>query len=336
MARSKVGGSSGKLKGQVGDVVYQVKKNSDGTYTQYVYSKGERTEETITPTLQAQRMCTAMVQSIMKDLKEVWRLSWQNARTKIASLNEMSSFNLRLVLNDAHMHWYEDSKFIYPMRYRTDINVKDLGGVFRISQGTLLKNIFDAELWDDFPYRSWQGVRSYSDQLYGVQFDAMLNRETVASFMSRHRMTYSDQIVCCGFRDWVTYTPDHDDPTEHYKNVYFIAGLNMQVPRTSILTAEILEQLFMIKSSLKPRILIGKDNNKFAISWVAQFDEIDEQFFYMATFSISYWSGRKQVKTSTYHNPDGGDDPWYLDSCPAMVFGSWMDEYWHKPYPYPW
>lgn len=114
MARSKVGGSSGKLKGQVGDVVYQVKKNSDGTYTQYVYSKGERTEETITPTLQAQRMCTAMVQSIMRDLKEVWRLSWQNARTKIASLNEMSSFNLRLVLNDAHMHWYEGNKFIYP------------------------------------------------------------------------------------------------------------------------------------------------------------------------------------------------------------------------------
>lgn len=336
MATSKVGGTSGKLKGQVGDTIYQVKKNSDGTYTQYVYQKGERTEETITPRLQAQRMITAIVESIMRDLKEVWRLSWQDAKTKVASLNEMSSYNLRLVQNDAKMHWYGNNLFIYPHRLRTDKQIKDLGGVFRISQGTLLKNLFDSEIYDDFPARRWSGVRSFSDQLYGVVFSANFGRETVAEWMRRHGITYSDNVCFCGFHDWYKWNEGDEESVEYWKNEYFIVSFDMSVPQGAIMTPQILDQLMKIKSSLAPRFIIGKNNAEFAIGWIAQVDEKDETFFYVASFSISFAGGRKKVKTSSYHNPEGGSEPWWMNQCPANVLGSWMGEPQVIPYPYPW
>ena len=56
------------LSGQVGSTVYQIRNNGDGTLTQVAYAKGERTETTFSPKLQAQRMCMGMVESLMKQL----------------------------------------------------------------------------------------------------------------------------------------------------------------------------------------------------------------------------------------------------------------------------
>ena len=90
MASGRVGGTRSKISGSVGDVVYQIKRNPDGTYTQIVYGKPEDVTQTITPRGQAQKMCTSMVEALMRDLKEVGRVCMQSAANKSKSLNAFS------------------------------------------------------------------------------------------------------------------------------------------------------------------------------------------------------------------------------------------------------
>lgn len=335
MAVARVGGSSGKMRGQVGDTIYQVKRNPDGTYTQYVYSKGGHTEETLTPKLQAQRMCVAMVQSIMRDLKPVGGISFEAGRNKTLSLNSFSSSNLRLVQRDCQDHWYSGNKFIFPARHRTDLQIKDLGGPFMLSSGSLMQNTFDLVEYDDRPVVNYQDISSWDYQLYGLRFSAFFGNETVDAFFRRHKMTRSDKVVFCGFRDWIDYTVHPDDPDERYQNDYAIASVNPRIPGETVLTPSVLPDLFPIASSIPFDFFIGRDNDLFCIGYLCDLQNADEQFFYTGGFSISYAKGKKQISTSFYENPGGGSEPWLLNAQPANVFGSWMGEPQVRPYPSP-
>ena len=136
MAVSRVGGTKGKLTGQVGSIVFQVRKNPDGSYTQITYEKGQRVETQLTPKVQAQRMCVAMVESLMRDLKPIATISYQAGKNKSQSLNSFAAQNLRLLQRDCKEHWYADNLFVYPRPRRTDLNVRDLGGRWLISSGS--------------------------------------------------------------------------------------------------------------------------------------------------------------------------------------------------------
>ena len=45
MASGRVGGARAKVRGQVGDLIYQVVRNDDGSYSQEVYAKAESKQE---------------------------------------------------------------------------------------------------------------------------------------------------------------------------------------------------------------------------------------------------------------------------------------------------
>ena len=128
MAISRVGGTKGKLSGQVGSTIYQIRKNADGTFTQIAYNKGERTETTFSPKLQAQRMCMGMVESLMKQLKPLIGISFQAGTNKTKSCNAFSAANLRLVQRDCMEHWYANNKFVFPRQYKGYPDFSELGG----------------------------------------------------------------------------------------------------------------------------------------------------------------------------------------------------------------
>ena len=90
MASGRVGGTRSKISGKVGNEIYQVVRNPDGSYSQQVYEKPEIVQTAQTPKLQAQRMITAMVESLMRDLKEVGRISMQSGVNRSKSLNAFS------------------------------------------------------------------------------------------------------------------------------------------------------------------------------------------------------------------------------------------------------
>lgn len=335
MASSRVGGTKGKLRGQVGKTIYQVRKNENGTYTQIVYQKGERVETNTTPRLQAQRMATAMVESLMKQLKQIGRISFQSGKNKSQSLNAFSSWNLRKVANDMQINWYANQLFVFPKHNRTTIDIQDLGGPYYISSGSLTYDLFTRECYEPEADLFFANAGGAQYSFYGLLFDCVVNVETISSFMARHRMTVLDTMAFCGLRSYISYEPDPDDPTEIIKHEYFITKLNMRIDKSQRMTLDVIQDLFTFESSLQPTILVARDGLSFGIGWKLDLYHIDDQLYYMAGFSISYPNGRKAISSHSYHNPEGGNDPWLLDSAPTKVFGSWMGEPWNQHYPSP-
>ena len=335
MAVSKTGGTKGKLRGQVGNTVYQVRRNDDGTYTQVLYQKGERVETETTPKLQAQRMYTAMVESLMKELKPVGRISMQSGKNKSQSLNAFSSWNLRMVANDAKAHWYGNQAFVYPRHYRTSMDIQDLGGPYIISSGSLSYNVFDEVICDDYPRAHYLDVPSTDYWFYGLKFSCRIAAETVGSFLSRHKMTKLDTMVYCGLREYLDYSQDPDDPTDHIYHEYIIMKLNLLAAESDIMTPDIIRNLFKFECSIEPTILIARDGLSFAIGYLANMQGIDERFWFHAGFSISYPRGKKEISSSQYFSPSLDPWPWLDDSWPAHVFGSWMGDPTNPNYPSP-
>lgn len=336
MAVSRIGGTSGKLRGQVGSDIYQIKNNGDGTFTQIVYQKGERTETVFTPKLQAQRMCTGMVESLMKALKPLIGISFESGKNKTMSCNAFSAANIRLVQRDCMEHWYGNSQFVYP-RYRLGYgDFSELGGPYMISSGTLNKNLFDANICDIYGNVEWLDMPYEVSWLYGLVFNCRIGVDTVDSFRQAHKMTILDKVCFAGFREWIDSVTDPDDPKSCYQHDWFIAEFNRSVPSTAIMTPEVIKSLFKISGSNTPTVYISRDSTKFIIGQALDYHETNAQYYYWAGFSISHASGKKKISTSFYDNDYTHGEPYLNYRWPAEVFGSWMGEPQRIPYPSPW
>lgn len=335
MAVSRIGGTSGKLRGQLGNDIYQIKNNGDGTFTQIVYQKGERTETVFTPKLQAQRMCTGMVESLMKALKPLIGISFESGRTKTMSCNAFSAANIRLVQRDCMEHWYGNNKFVFPY-YRLGYgDFSELGGPYMISSGTLNKNLFDANICDIYGNVEWLDMPYPVTWLYGLVFNCRIGIDTVESFRQAHKMTILDKVCFAGFRDWIDSVTDPDDPKHCWQHDWFVAEFNRSISSTAIMTPEVIKSLFKISGNNTPTIYISRDGSKFIIGQALDYHETNAQYYYWAGFSISHATGKKKISTSFYDNDNTHGEPYLNYRWPAEVFGSWMGEPQRKPYPSP-
>lgn len=335
MASGRVGGTRSKKSGEVGTNIYEVRRNPDGTYSQVVYAKGQKTIETITPRLMAQRMCTAMVESLMRDLKEVAKICMQSAANKSKSLNAFSSWNLQRLAQDCKLNWYGNNQFVYP--YTLDVlssNI-DLGGPYLMSAGTLQFQTFDDMITQPMAGRFYNGVSYPKNHIYGLKFITPIGAVTLAQFMRAHRMSRLDIIAFPFFRYWYELNPKTEEQEERVKNSYILLQLNAQMPDNTILDASTIPNIFVTKSSVDCGVWLAKDGSNFVVGYAANEDELSEEIYYYAGFTISYLDGRKKISTSYYRNPDGKTTPYFLHQAPANVFGSWMGEPQIDPYPSP-
>lgn len=335
MATSRVGGSSGKLSGQVGTTIYQVTKNDKGQYIQIEYNKGVRTETFTSEKLQAQRMCTSMVESLMRDLKKVGQISFQSAKNKTASLNAFSAFNLRLVARDMKENWYGHNQFIFPRHIKTDIGVRDLGGAYIISSGSLSHSLYDREIQRYDAGQYFYDAPTLDWFINGVQFDCQIGVDTLGDLLRSHMMSKLDTVVFCGFRTWNDADVSPDNPTEFARNSYVIATMNLRIPSETVLTRESLKEIFILTSDIDTDIYVAKDGRSFVIGILSDNGGKDQSFEYVASFGISQYTGKKLVSKSTYHSPDGSDTPYWPDMCHSKVFGTWMGEAWNTNYQNP-
>ena len=335
MASGRVGGTRSKISGQVGKDIYEVRRNPDGTYTQIVYAKGEPTATTTTPRLQAQRMCTAMVESMMRDLKEVAKISMQSAANKSKSLNAFSSWNLQRVAQDCKANWYGNNQFTFPYTLDVVQNLADLGGPYMMSAGTLQFNCFDELAHIKMAGRYYDNIRYPRNLLNGLKFIAKVSQVTLSEFMKKHRMTRIDILVYPFYRLWETIDPKTEEPVMHAKNEYIMLQINPAIPDSAVLSSSVINQLFLIKSSVDVSVCIAKDNTNFVLGYACNMDELGEDAYYHAGFTISYLEGKKKISTSYYHNPDGWSTPAFVNQAPTDVFGSWMGEPWIHHYPSP-
>lgn len=335
MAVSRIGGTSGKLSGQVGSTIYQIVNNGNGTFTQIAYAKGERTETVFTPKLQAQRMIVGMVESLMKDLKPLLSVSFQAGRNKTASCNQFSAANIRLVQRDCKDHWYGDNVFVFPIQYKGYPDFSELGGPYMISSGSLSGNLFDELIEDLYAPANWEPLQYSDSAVWGLKFNCRIGIDTIEQFRARHKMTILDEIDWAGFRNWISYDPDPEDPKLYSRHDYIRAQMVSSVPSSTVMTREVISSLFKFVSNVQPKIFFARDNSGFLIGIETDYQGADDMFYYFAGFSISHASGKKLISTSFYHTGSGDTTPYMVGRQPSMVFGSWMGEPQVKPYPSP-
>lgn len=335
MASGRVGGTRSKIRGQVGGTVYQVVRNPDGSYTQISYGKPEDVTQSITPRLQAQRMCTCMVEALMRDLRPVATISMQSAANKSKSLNAFSSFNLRLVAEDCKAHWNGGNRFHYPYTSNIGEANEQLGGMFLLSSGTFQYNGFDGVVHYSSAIDVWPEAYFLGKRFAGLQFNLYGSNETVESFLRRHYLTVLDSMVFACFHSWMDATIFPDDPVFTTRHSYVLLTINPNVPTDAIVTPDVLDELFLAQSDWEVFRRVSDDGRKYLVGVLVDNKNDDAYIYTMGGFTISYMDGKKKVSSSSFKQTDGSDDSYFIGAAPADVFGSWMGTPTVVPYPSP-
>lgn len=335
MASGRVGGTRSKIRGQVGDVVYQVKRNPDGTYTQIVYGKAEDVTQTITPRLQAQKMCTSMVEALMRDLREVGRVSMQSGVNKSKSLNAFSSFNLRLVAQDCKVHWDSGNQFLYPPTTYRGEPYECLGGKYMISSGTCQFDVFDECLFSDEPWKIWAHSGMITKFFSGVRFDVRMDSETIGHFLTRHRMTVLDKVYFVYFHEWQVYNPEEESYDPHTGYDFIVISVNPDINVSETINSENVNDIFVCESLRSTWKRVSDDGRNLYVGALFEQDTAAETCPFIGAFTISYLEGRKKISSHFLKSWDEDAENYLLNHQPSMVFGSWMGTPAVRPYPNP-
>lgn len=333
MATGRVGGTAAKISGQVGDNIYQIKRRDDGTYVQIIMSKGERTEVVTSPRLQAQRMVTGMVETMMRDLKPVGQISMESGRNKTTSLNAFSSMNLYYVAQDCKANWYDSIDFVYPYMNAKTGKIRDMGGRFKLSAGSGLRNIYNSIQLIKTPQWEFPGWTDNNSNFLGMRFDIPAGCQTIGDYLTRAKISRADKAVFCAFHYWMEPVEGSDDRQEMWRNEYCIASVNATLPDSTPLNLQSLTALFELKTShdiFMP--LLSSDSQRFYIGMKENL-LIDEVYHYAGGFSIYYELGKKRITDGQMDWLSSRHRPWLNGQTPADVFGSWMGEPSISPYP---
>lgn len=335
MASGRVGGTRSKKRGQVADVIYQVVKNPDGSYTQISYGKPETVTQTITPRLQAQRMCTSMVEALMRDLKPIGNICMQSAANKSKSLNAFSSYNLQLVAQDCKINWYANNQYYYPKTGEVGSASEQMGGRFLLSAGTWQFNGFDELVHLVRPFEVWPWRQFMGKRFCGMRFSLKGQFESIGQFLQRHWLTSLDSVCFATLHHWLDYETDPDDPIFTTRHSYIIAKLNATVAPELPVSEANLNQLFVCTSDWDVLQKISDDGKDYYIGILIDNDNDDGYFHTYGGFTISYMEGKKKISSSRMTLIPDEDSEYFTGHAPADCFGTWMGEPTVKPYPSP-
>ena len=335
MAKGRVGGTKAKITGQVGNNIFQIRKNGNGTYTQISYVKGVRTETETSEKLQVQRMVTCMVESLMHDIKPVAQLSMQAGKNKTNSMNAFSSMNLRYVAQDCKANWYESQEFVYPLPSREWGKTKDLGGLYRLSSGTGSLNHFSRCFHTATPQLLMEGWTNPNANFVGLEFLIPDGCATIGDYLRKSKITRLDMVILCAFHFWLEDDPESGEGDWLSRHEYVIMRLNSSVSDSSDLNIESLRALFTMQhGEAVPQLYWGKDNKSFYLGYQEDLMQ-DDNYYYGGAFTISYLTGKKLITDSHYDWLSSVHEPWLACQNPADVFGYWMGTPQIDPYPDP-
>ena len=329
MASGRVGGARAKVRGQVGDLIYQVVRNDDGSYSQEVYAKAESKQDSYSPRLQAQRMCTCMVEALMRDLKPVATISMQSGANKSKSLNAFSSMNLMHVASDCKANWYGGNQYVYPVRQE----MNNLGGRFLISSGTLSRNLFNRLVYDDTVSWLMELLGRLLTEATYLELLVPSSIQTIGELLKFWGMTRRDTLAHCWWHYGAAYVEIDDTfyPVGQYE--YAIWQVNETMPDNTPVTPENLQRLFSLLSNTTPFIVYDASRMRLVLGYALEVGEFDHWIYYHGAFSISYADGKKKISSSRLSECYPEIQSILDDATPSKVFGSWLEPPTGRPQP---
>ena len=137
MARSRVGGSKGLLSGKVGDVIYSITRNADGSFRQMI---GANPESRFNPNTDAQacaRMTMGMIERAMFTYRDFMGTGFEGVDPGTNSVSKFSEVNYNEIRDEILQYWdmpgWTEWNYDFPKKGQTI--PKD--GMFIISQGSI-------------------------------------------------------------------------------------------------------------------------------------------------------------------------------------------------------
>lgn len=114
MARSRVGGSSAKLSGVLGSLLFTVGKSADGGYEQYIASYSGEKENPRTKYQMLARMQIALVERMTFILSKIVRCSFEGIDIGVNSVNEFARLNMKDIQSYCENYWKEAYGWSFP------------------------------------------------------------------------------------------------------------------------------------------------------------------------------------------------------------------------------
>lgn len=114
MARSRVGGSSAKLSGVLGSLLFTVGKSADGGYEQYIASYSGQKENPRTKYQMLARMQIALVERMTFILSKIVRCSFEGIDVGVNSVNEFAKLNMKDIQSYCQNYWKEAFGWSFP------------------------------------------------------------------------------------------------------------------------------------------------------------------------------------------------------------------------------
>lgn len=184
MARSRVGGSSGLLSGKVGDVIYGITRNADGTFRQIVSSNPEVRFNPNTDEQARARMTMAMIERAMFTYRDFMGTGFEGVAPGTNSVSKFSEVNYNEVKEEIIAYWddpeWTDWNFDFPRKGQSI--PKD--GMFIISQGSLR--------WNGSIYCN---PASAGQRFFEVECRGLGASPTVGQWLSRYHLKAGMQFV---------------------------------------------------------------------------------------------------------------------------------------------
>ena len=123
MGRSRVAGCRSKVRGAVGDVIYQISKDSDGVNQQVVYARQRERVNNNTPAQAKARMIMGQIQRMFHFLPEIISGAFSTIPKGAQSFWHFAKVNYPLLENDFQNHFQYWGEFAWRYKYEMDAPV---------------------------------------------------------------------------------------------------------------------------------------------------------------------------------------------------------------------
>ena len=187
MGRAKFGGTKAKVRGKIGNEIYQVTRNDNGQVVQKVYQAPESREYTNTEPQAKARMIMGQIERMFHILPDVIKYAFATIQNGTLSFQHFSKLNYDLLKQDQTDNWQYWSEFDW--RAKRDMTAP--AGIWKLTEGTL-PEIYPLSYASVVEWNNY--VRAY--------FETSATSGTLGDFMKVIGMQRTDELRVYFYQRW--------------------------------------------------------------------------------------------------------------------------------------
>lgn len=249
MARSRAGGTSALLSGKLGDVIYQITRNPDGSFRQSMISNPEMR---VNPNTfdQARARCTmATIERAMFTFRDFVTTGWEGVAPGTNSVSAFSKYNYDLLAEFLKQMFDDDTDYEVSWNLPKKGQTQPRGGGFRISQGSIHLR------------RHWlMDLGGLDNPFFRIRSYPVAIEPTLDNWLSVNGLHLGDQMVFVNFMEGVT-------PSKAMV-IYVIVATERNTNPNTIITNSNFRKLLTLKSNMPMNVVFDNTTKVLSIEFL--------------------------------------------------------------------